>query len=180
MTTSLDTTTAVPTPRIALAWGLAALWALLVWGLGGEDLSLDSTSRILGPLFRFLFPGISEATNEQLQWAVRKTAHLMEYGLLAVLVLRALWLGGRPGPTAAAWCAVAIAAAFAAADETRQSWSAARLGSAWDVLLDTAGAALAVAAVAFARERWPRMSGRLGIPAPLDRTAANDATGDPE
>ena len=86
--------TAASAPRTARAWVLAALWALFVWGLGGDDLSLEGTSRFLGPIFRFLFPFLSEAGNEQLQWAVRKAAHVTEYAMLAGLVLRALWKRG--------------------------------------------------------------------------------------
>ncbi|MDP6977059.1 MAG: VanZ family protein [Myxococcota bacterium] len=177
------TTASAPSSRVAGAWGLVVVWALLVWGLGGDDLSLEGTSRFLGPLFEFLFPGISGATNERLQWAVRKTAHLTEYALLAALFLRALWLGGRPAGRASAWLAFALAAAFAAADETRQSLSVARLGSIWDVALDATGAALSVVALSQARSRWPALCERFGFPAlsspvPPTPPAANEATGE--
>ncbi len=183
-TTSARATTANVSPaRTVRAWALALLWAAFVWGLGGDDLSLEGTSRFLGPLFEFLFPGISTAANEQLQWAVRKTAHVTEYAALAALVLRALWIGGRPHGRAATWIAFGFAAAFAAADETRQSLSIARLGSSWDVALDATGAGLSVVALSHARRRWPRLCTRIGIPvlsATAQHATANDATGEPE
>ncbi len=169
--------------RTVRAWALALLWAVFVWGLGRDDLSLEGTSRFLGPLFEFLFPGISSAANEQLQWAVRKAAHVTEYAALAALVLRALWIGGWPQGRAATWLALVFATAFAAADETRQSLSIARLGSIWDVALDAAGAGLSVVALSYARRRWPQQCMRIGIstlPSTAQHPTANDATGEPE
>lgn len=163
MTANSSHTTAVPPARIVRAWALAALWTAFVWGLGGDDLSLEGTSRFLGPLFAFLLPGISEATNEQLQWAVRKAAHVTEYAVMSGLVVRAFWLSGRPRGHAATWSAIAFACLFAAADETRQSWSAARLGSVTDVGLDASGAVLGVAIATIVRARWPALGASLGL-----------------
>jgi len=75
-------------------------------------------------------------------------------------------------------CAFAIAAGLAAADETRQSLSAARLGSWADVVLDAAGAGLGVAALVAARKRWPPACARLRIPPPL--APPTDRNGEPE
>ncbi|MBW2295700.1 MAG: VanZ family protein [Deltaproteobacteria bacterium] len=72
------------------AWLWLGLWMLFVWGLGGEELSFDHTSRFLGPLIRWLLPEIPEATSELLQFSIRKTAHLAEYAVLGCLTLRRL------------------------------------------------------------------------------------------
>ncbi|MCP5043723.1 MAG: hypothetical protein GY944_22065 [bacterium] len=151
------------TPTPASAWTWAVLWALLVWGLGGEDLSLDNTSRILGPLIRWLLPGISEGASNQLQLVIRKTAHVAEYAVLSLLVFRAL-LAGRGLPLQrSAITAFILATAFAAADETRQSFSITRLGSAWDVALDAGGAAVGIGLGLWLRTRWPGLGEALGI-----------------
>lgn len=111
----------------------------------------NRTSRIIGPLLRWLFPGIAEATVERVVFAVRKAAHAGEYGLLAVLV----WMGlaGSFRLLAVPWSwrrtvqALGICALYAVSDEVHQAFVPTRFGNPWDVLLDTAGAAVALAAV---------------------------------
>ena len=131
------------------AWGAAGLWALVVWNLGDDGFSATRTSRILGPLLAWLLPGLSDAATAQLLFAIRKAAHLLEYALLALLTLRALRLGGTLGATASAAATLGLVASLAAADELRQSLSATRTGSPWDVLVDIAGAVLGLLLV-----RW--------------------------
>ena len=75
---------------MAWAWLWVGLWGAFVWGLGGEDLSMDGTSRFLGPLIQWLLPNISQVDNELVQFYLRKRAHFAEYAVLAVLILRAL------------------------------------------------------------------------------------------
>jgi VanZ family protein len=75
---------------------------------------------------------------------IRKTGHFSGYGLLGLLNARAV--RGLRGTTTqqlllGAWLA---AAAWAAVDEFHQSFSASRGASFEDVLLDSAGAALAI------------------------------------
>lgn len=130
--------------RTARAWLWAGLWGLFVWGLGGEELSSASTSRFLGPMIRWLLAGISYADSQLLQFYIRKTAHAVEYALLAVLILRALRTGRRPTLIGASLAALGLATAFAAADETRQSLSTVRMGSVFDVALDGTGAAVGI------------------------------------
>ncbi len=78
---------------------------------------------------------------------LRKLGHMAEYGLLWWLWWRALG-SGSPLPAAA------TAVAYAVSDEYHQSFVEGRVGSPLDVLIDTAGVALAYAAVrARARRR---------------------------
>src|SRR6266699_7301111 len=68
---------------------------LLVWlGLifiGSTDLmSAEHTSRIIGPILRWFRPDISAETVMQVQFLVRKTGHVTEYAILAMLIWRAL------------------------------------------------------------------------------------------
>ena len=53
--------------------------------------------------------------------------------------------------------------AFAAADETRQSLSATRLGSIWDVALDALGAGITVGLLLWIRIALPRLADWLGL-----------------
>ncbi len=159
-------------PSPARAWLWVGLWALFVWGLGGEDLSRDQTSRFLGPLIRWLLPGISESAADLLQFSVRKAAHLAEYGVLSFLILRALLIGRRTALPRAALGALCLAAAFAAADETRQSLSIARMGSVWDVALDALGAGAGIVLLLWARIQLPWFGRRIGLIAPTEAAPA--------
>lgn len=82
---------------------------------------------------------------------VRKSGHLLAYGLLGVLNVRALQ--GR------ALLAITLAAAVSILDEWHQSYVPLRTGTPIDVMIDIAGAALAVAAwCQFARKAPPPAS----------------------
>jgi VanZ family protein len=67
---------------------------------------------------------------------LRKLAHMVEYGILGCLLLRAL----RSAPAA-----VLLASAYAITDEVHQTFVRTRHGSPVDWLIDTAGATLGVA-----------------------------------
>jgi VanZ family protein len=75
----------------------------------------------------------------------RKVVHFGEYALLAYLWWRALRT--RLSADAALLAALAIASAYAATDEFHQTFVSGRHGSPVDWLIDTAGAATALARV---------------------------------
>ena len=66
---------------------------------------------------------------------LRKGAHMTEYAILGVLLLRAL---GRELP------ALALGAAYAVTDEIHQHFVSGRHASPVDVLIDTAGVAIGI------------------------------------
>ena len=143
----------------ALAWAAVLAWIALISAFSGGDFSNASTSRFIGPLVRWLFPDISPVTLEAIHFVVRKTTHAVEYGVLALLALHALYRGLRLSLRGNAVLALAIVTAVGIADEANQARLATRTGSAWDVALDLAGAVLALA-ILFA---WRRRAG--GSPA---------------
>lgn len=83
---------------------------------------------------------------------LRKAAHFTEYALLAALWWRALRT--RLDARAALGVAFGIAVAYAVTDELHQTFVETRVGSPIDVLIDTAGAAAAMALIA-RRRRVP-------------------------
>ena len=88
-----------------------------------------------------------------LQLLIRKALHFGEYALLATLWWRALRT--RLGPRPALIAAFSIAGAYAVTDEIHQSFVATRVGTPIDVLIDLAGAAVAIAVIARRRDRMP-------------------------
>jgi hypothetical protein len=75
---------------------------------------------------------------------LRKTGHVLEYGILAWLWFRALAPAHRGG-----LAAFAISAAYAGLDEWHQAWTGRRAGSVVDVLLDGTAAAAALSLLRF-------------------------------
>jgi VanZ family protein len=120
----------------------AIVWMALIF-LGSTDmLSAEHTSRFLVPFLRWIDPQISFATLNAIQFGIRKLGHLTEYGILAMLLWRALRGGTRRQMKMSilflvAWVACVV---FAASDEFHQSFVPSRTASGNDVLIDICGA----------------------------------------
>jgi VanZ family protein len=123
----------------------------LIFAGSTDSASSGQTSRLLGPLLRWLLPGLSEPAVGLAVHAIRKAAHVTEYAVLAGLWWRALRRPVRRDPRPWTWPppgrALIACALWAAADELHQSFTATRTASAWDVLLDVAGAGLGLLAL---------------------------------
>jgi VanZ family protein len=120
-------------------WLPAAAWAALILLFSTSAASADQT----GDLLRRFLRGLTDEQFSFAHFAIRKTAHLVEYAILGLLNYRAV-RGGREGwQWRWAAFAVAVAVGVAALDEGIQSFVPSRTASAWDVLVDTIGAASA-------------------------------------
>lgn len=107
-----------------LRWIPALLWCLVIFlSTGSPAFTADSTREVLGPL----------------NVALRKSTHLVSFGMLAVLFRFAL--GDRRRAGLAAW---GLTALYAASDEWHQRFIPGRGPGVDDVLLDALGAALAL------------------------------------
>jgi len=113
--------------------------------------SSEHTGSLLEPLLRFFAPNLAPETFELIHVAIRKTAHLTEYAILAALLFRALLATSGNRPPATRWrvalLAWLLAAAFATSDEFHQTFVDSRGPSASDVLIDATGAAVGLALV---------------------------------
>ena len=126
----------------AAAWGLCAAWMAVIFfmsAMPGEVSGEQSGTLVNLLLGAIEAVGISqESVNPALlELLLRKGAHMAEYAVLFLLLLRALRLSGarRPGLSA-----LLMSAAYAATDEFHQMFSEGRGPSPLDVLIDTAGA----------------------------------------
>jgi MYXO-CTERM domain-containing protein len=146
-------------------WRYAPLagWIAFIFFASTGAMSASNTSRIIAPLAKWLFPGISEAQLLLVHFTVRKTAHFTEYAVLALLAARAFMPSTRRPlrrhPFAAALALVAIVALL---DEYAQSFNAARTGTIWDSLIDISGGATALALFGLWRVRRRRGREQLG------------------
>lgn len=123
------------------------LWMVVIFTASTDLMSAEHTSRFIGPFLRWLVPEISAGAMAAAEFLVRKLAHLTEYAILGALLSRAFhgYLSMRPSKFLAT-VAFLAAAIFAATDEFHQSFVASRTASVHDVLIDTCGALLGLAA----------------------------------
>ncbi len=141
------------------AWLAVILCIAAIWMFSGESFSATSTSGLLEPLLRWLYPEISWRTMVRAHFFARKAAHVTEYAVLAMLAFRALRLSLDVSAPRLVGLALSLVIAVAALDELRQSFLATRTGSLADVAINLAGGALGVALIV-CFHRW------LGIGAP--------------
>lgn len=142
-------------------WIPVLLWMALIFSASTDALSSGNTSRIIGPIVRWLFPSIDDATLWTIVAVLRKSAHVVEYAILSLLVWRALRkpVRGdvRPWKWSHALWALAWAVLYSFSDEFHQGFVPSREGSIRDVGFDTAGAVLGLLTVwcwGKFRKRW--------------------------
>ncbi len=139
-----------PAPRALAwlwAWWPAIAWAGVLFSLSTDTFSAEHTGSILEPILRWFRPGITEDQFEAIHFFIRKSAHFTEYFIFCLLIYRAM-RGARQGWR---WSwgfeALFFAAAYSALDEVHQAFVASRTASAYDSLLDSTGAFVALAAL---------------------------------
>jgi len=137
-------------------WLPVLIWLGFIFVGSTGLMSAEQTSRIIRPLLRWLRPDISMETIAQVQFIVRKCAHVTEYAILAMLLWRALRRGTSLKPETPILFIVVwlVCAVFAASDEFHQSFVSSRTATLGDVLIDICGGFVGLAMCwAFATRR---------------------------
>ena len=126
--------------KLIYYWLPVVVWAAIIIQATGRTFDAPHTSGWLAALLGNVTPQTLHAVNV----AIRKMAHLTEYGILTALSFRAV-REGRPGFTLR-WAVIAlvITVCVASADEFLQSFTPTRTSTPWDVLLDTVGGTIAM------------------------------------
>ena len=121
-------------------YGPLMLWTGVILFASTDGFSAGNTSRIIRPLMLWLFPEITEAQLGTVHLLTRKTAHFVEYAVLAFLAQRAFVTSTRD-LLKDHWFALSLILVMvvAAIDELHQSYVPARTGSIYDSLIDIAG-----------------------------------------
>jgi VanZ family protein len=141
-------------------WLPVVIWLGVIFFGSTDFMSAEHTSRIIGPFLRWLRPDISPETIGQVQFFVRKAAHVTEYAILALLGWRAIARGVKAEPKRTIlyiniWLAATLVASL---DEYHQSFVPSR-GAAWgDVLIDSGGAIFGL----LAGSSWSRRARKKG------------------
>jgi VanZ family protein len=132
--------------QLLKAWIAAILWLIVICIESTSYLSSHNTSRFLYPVLHYLF-GITQAQFEPLHHILRKTGHVVGYGLLSFFLFRA-WRETLAMPSHPKWTfrwtslAVLGTALVASLDEWHQSFLPSRTGRWQDVVLDTSAGIL--------------------------------------
>ena len=123
-------------------WLPLLVWVCVIFFGSTDVLSAEHTSRFMVPFLLWLKPGMAPDRILFILVVMRKSAHLSEYAILALLLWRAL----RSNPTLRLKTPMLLGAAllacsvFAASDEFHQSFVKSRTPSVRDVMLDVMGA----------------------------------------
>jgi VanZ family protein len=129
--------------EVLKVWIAAGLWLAIIITESSKLGGMHNTSRILYPLFHFLF-GMGLARFEVWHPILRKTGHFVGYFILSLLFFRA-WRATLPKSQgwSLTWARIAwmMATLVACLDEWHQAYVPGRGSSVHDVLLDS-GAAL--------------------------------------
>ena len=118
----------------------------LIFSASGDTKSGPRSSRIIGPIVRWLIPNISDQALDTIVFTARKAAHTTEYAVLALLLFRAFHhspIRAQPHPTfrRTALLAFTLCVFYAITDELHQAFVPNRTGQPLDVLIDSIGAA---------------------------------------
>jgi VanZ family protein len=129
------------------------VWIAIILAASTGLFSSSGTGGVIEGLFALVGIDLSPVVAAMLNFIARKSAHVIAYGTLGWLALRAM-AGGRGGWVWRwAWMALAIAVVVASIDEFHQSTVPTRTGSVWDVVLDVAAATLVIAALGGRKSR---------------------------
>ncbi len=114
-----------PRARLLLMWLPVVVWAGVIFGLSAT------------PNLRFV-------QSDTADFIVRKAGHMAVFGVLALLVWRAVSYSRQRGAVA---ISLVLTVAYAASDEFHQSFTAGRHPSIVDVGIDSVGALIALGAL---------------------------------
>jgi len=138
-------------------WLPAISVAILISVFSTHFFSYQETARVIMPILQWLFPLASHHTLYLMHVAIRKLAHITEFGAFSIAVFHGV-RGERPGwKFEWALATLLIAVAYGGLDEWHQSFVPMREARVRDVVIDATGALLAQVLV-WAYAKWRRGS----------------------
>lgn len=127
-------------------WAPPIIWMATIFWFSTDAFSGDKTGSLLWKVVSFICPGATRELFDSIHFYVRKAGHFTEYAILALLLFRAFRSGSRERWRFRwALSSLLIAFLYASLDEYHQTFTRRRTGSVYDSLIDTSGAATALA-----------------------------------
>jgi len=125
--------------RMLRAWGLCILWMAVIFSMSAmTGRASGEQSGVLARLLSSLFSMFSGTVEQgEIEFIIRKGAHVSEFALLFALYFRALYLSEKKHCGISAF---ALTVLYAATDELHQFFVPGRSANAADVMIDAAGA----------------------------------------
>jgi VanZ family protein len=148
-------------------WIPAICVAVLISAFSTHYFSSAETARFLIPLLHRIFPAASTHTLDRMHTAIRKLAHVTEFGVLSIAVFHGVRAERYGWRWQWAISTLIIAVSYAGLDEWHQSFVPMREARFRDVLIDSTGALLAQLLV-WIYAKLHRNSGESAV---LDQTA---------
>jgi VanZ family protein len=126
-------------------WAPPIIWMSVIFWFSTDLFSGDNTGSLLWKVVSFIYPGATRELFDSIHFSVRKTGHLTEYAVLALLLFRAFRSGSQER-WRLRWALHSLLVVFlyASLDEYHQTFTRRRTGSFYDSLIDTAGAVTAL------------------------------------
>jgi VanZ family protein len=125
-------------------WLPPILWSAVILSASTDLFSGANTGSVLEHVIVWLLGhSVLPSTLDTMNFLIRKSAHLTEYGILSALAFRAL--RGQQESWKPRWAigAILLATCLASIDEFHQTFVPSRTGTWHDVVLDAAGATVA-------------------------------------
>ena len=130
-------------------WIPAVCVAALISTFSIHYFSSEQTARFIIPLLHQLFPALSAHTLSRMHTAIRKLAHVTEFGVFSVTVFHGVRAERSGWKFPWAVITLLVAVSYAGLDEWHQSYVPLREARTRDVLIDSFGALLAQVLVWF-------------------------------
>jgi VanZ family protein len=155
MIDSAERTMSRPSPaRLLKYWGPPIVWMAAIFFFSTDTFSGENTGSLLGKVFSFIYPGISQELFDSIHFLIRKAGHFTEYAILALLLFRAFRSGaGERWRWRWAVGSLLVVVFYALSDEYHQTFTRHRVGSIYDSMTDTYGALTALALLWLVRRK---------------------------
>ncbi|HXG64446.1 MAG TPA: VanZ family protein [Blastocatellia bacterium] len=136
--------------RLIKYWLPVAAMIGLMYFFSTDSLSGENTRGLIEQIMGWLLSGVSDRTAARINFVIRKSAHFIEYAILAGLLYRAFRADNIPR-WRLRWAVYSFAIIFiwALLDEYHQAFTSKRSGSIYDSLLDMAGGLFALLVIAW-------------------------------
>ena len=125
-----------------IRWVLLAAWMIIIFAFSNQPAIIsDEKSKLIIKLFEITGLNLNSIFGDLANFAVRKTAHFLEYLLLYLLVFNVVYEKGRLKKSLV--ISLLIVFLYAGTDEFHQMFIPGRACRLQDVLIDTSGGLLA-------------------------------------
>jgi VanZ family protein len=128
-------------------WGPVILWACVISTFSTRLFTAEHTGSFIIPILHRLLPTAPLRELLEIHAFIRKCAHVVEFFIFSLLVLRGFRGGRREWRWSWAGWTLLICGCMACLDEFHQVFVPGRTASPWDSLLDTSAAAAALVAM---------------------------------